>query len=54
MYPPGCWEEGKTCIGGYKVGRSILGEGTLVGEVDEMRSRLISVTNSLTEVIRYD
>ena len=34
MYPPGCWEEGKTCIGGDEVGESIVWEGTLVGGVD--------------------
>ena len=45
MYPPGCWEEGKTCIEGDEVGGSIVGESTLVGGVDEVRSRLISVTN---------
>ena len=52
IYPPGCWEEGKTCIGGDEVGGSIVGEGTLVGGVDEVRSRFISVTSSLTEFIR--
>ena len=54
MYPPECWEEEKTCIGGDEVGGSIVGEGTLVGGVDDVRSKFISVTNSLTEFIRYD
>ena len=46
MYPPGCWEEGKTCIGGNRVGGSIVGEGSLVGGV------LVSVTSSSTEFVR--
>ena len=36
------------------MGESIVGEDTLVGGVDEVRSRLIFVTSFLTEFIRYD
>ena len=52
MYPPESWEKGNTCIGGDEVGGSIAGEVTLVRGVDKVRSRLISVTSSLTEFIR--
>ena len=45
MYPPGCWEEEKTCIEGDEVGGIIVGESTLVEGLDEVRSRLIFVTN---------
>ena len=51
-YPPGFWEVGDTCSGGDEVGGSVAGEDTLVGGLDEVRSRLISVTSSFTEFIK--
>ena len=52
MYPPGCWEEENTCIGGDEVGGSIVGAVAFIQGVDEVRIMLISVTSSLTEFIR--
>ena len=51
-YPPGFWEVRNTCIGGDEVGGSVAGEVTLVGGLDDVRSRLISVTSSFTKFIK--
>lgn len=51
-YPPGFWEGGDTYNGGDEVGGSVTGEDTLIGGLDEARSRLISVTSSFTDFIR--
>ena len=50
-YPLGCWEEGYTCIGGDVEGGSIVWV-MLDGGVVEVQRRLISVTSSLTKVVR--
>ena len=51
-YPPEFWEVGDTCNGGYEVGGNVAGEDILVGGLDKVRSRLISVTSSFTEFIK--
>ena len=51
-YPPGFWEMRDTCSRGEEVGGSLVGEDTLVGGLDEVRSRLISVISSFTGFIK--